>query len=356
MPDRLDISDTARQLHSTAHVVDLHVDSLLLTRLFRYDIRKRHRNPFPYTPFFCHADLPRLKDGGVDTVGFGIVVNPLLSRTRRWAQVFDSARSLIRSSCSPQSRLRIARTVEDIRRGKAQGAVTAFLGIEGAHALAEDLTLVEKSYELGVRYLTLAHFSANDAAFPSKGRGADSRKGLTSFGLELVQECNRVGIAIDLAHTGRRCFFDAIEKTRAPVMVSHTGVSGVHASARNIDDDQIKEVARGGGTIGVIFAPCFLSGRLIDSAERIVDHIDHIVYVSGVDYVSLGSDFDGFIPSLPGDLRDAADFPVITELLLRRGYGEEDVRKILGENAIRVLVQVERERGDVERYRPTRPS
>jgi membrane dipeptidase len=134
---------------------------------------------------------------------------------------------------------------------------------------------------------------------------------------------------------------DALVRSSAPVIVSHTGVSGVYPSSRNIDDEQIRSVADKGGIIGVIFAPCFLSGKLFDSASKIIDHLDHIVKSVGAKYAAIGSDFDGFIPTLPEEIRDVSDLPVITELLLRRGYREDDILGILGGNALRVFRDIE---------------
>lgn len=329
-------------MHHSAHVIDLHVDSLLVTRLTGYDVRRRHRNPLPRSPFIHHADIPRLREGGASAVGFGVVVNPFSTPRNRWAQVERTAGILRDLTGEPGSDVIFTGTEAAMARARESGKLGAFLGIEGAHAFGSDLSLVERSYELGVRYVTITHFSANAAAFPARGKGASATRPLTTFGRELVDELERIGTVVDLAHVGRRCFMEVLERCGAPVIVSHTGVSGVHPSSRNLDDEQIGAVAAKGGVVGIIFAPCFLSGKYFDSASRIIDHIDHVVEVAGVEHAALGSDFDGFIPTLPEGIDGASDLPVITELLLRRGYPEDGIRKILGENVLRVFGEVER--------------
>jgi membrane dipeptidase len=184
-----------------------------------------------------------------------------------------------------------------------------------------------------VRYLGLLHFSANALGTPAAGRGANQRDPLTSFGRDVVREMNRVGMVIDLAHVNRPGFFDALSLTRDPVMVSHTGVTGVHEHWRNIDDEQLRAVAGNGGCVGIIFAERFLGGRGI---EAVCDHILHIIDVAGEDVPALGSDFDGFVVP-PAGLEDISCMPNLTAALSRRGLGERALKKVLGENALRVL-------------------
>jgi membrane dipeptidase len=184
-----------------------------------------------------------------------------------------------------------------------------------------------------VRYLGLLHFSANAIGRPAKGRGADAAAGLTGFGRDVVRECERTGVIVDLAHINRRGYFDALELATLPPMVSHTGVLGVHQHWRNIDDEQLRGIADKGGCVGVIFARKYLGSA---SIEAVVDHIAHIIDVAGEDVPALGSDFDGFVVP-PIGLEDVAAMPNLTVALSRRGISDRVLEKILGGNVLRVL-------------------
>jgi membrane dipeptidase len=177
------------------------------------------------------------------------------------------------------------------------------------------------------------HFSANAIGKPAKGRGADGNTGLTGFGRDVIRECERTGVIVDLAHINRRGFFDALEIAQQPLMVTHTGVSGVHPHWRNIDDEQLRGVANNGGAVGIIFARKFLGNATIDA---VVDHVMHIINVAGDDVPALGSDFDGFVVP-PIGLEDVAALPNLTVALSRRGVVPRVLEKILGHNVMRIL-------------------
>ena len=330
------ITDEARELHAEVFVMDLHVDSFLLAHQFGYDFLARHRAFLPFGAIGRHVDLPRMLEGGVDGAAFGVVVNPLSLPGRAW-QSAKAQIELFHHACRrSKKRLRLARTAEDALAAKRDACCCGFSGLEGCHVLGEDLGNLEEAYRLGVRYITLAHFSSNRAVACAKGWGADPRRGLSPWGRELVAEMNRLGIMVDLAHVNRRGFLEAAAASEKPCLVSHTGLAGVHPLWRNIDDEQIKAIADGGGVIGIIFAPQFLCGRLKAGAEAVFSHIDYIVTRFGEDFVGLGSDFDGYILSTPSNLRDASMTPVLTDIMLRRGYSAERIKKILGGNALRV--------------------
>jgi membrane dipeptidase len=180
------------------------------------------------------------------------------------------------------------------------------------------------------------HFTANSLGSPAYGWGADPDQGLTALGRECVRELHRCGVIVDLAHINRKGFFDALEVSDRPVMVSHTGVLGVHEHWRNIDDTQLRAAADNGACVGVIFANRFLGGR---DLSAVVDHLLHIIDVAGEDVPALGSDFDGFVIP-PRGLEDVACMPNLTAALAARGVNERVLRKILGENALRVLREV----------------
>ena len=164
------------------------------------------------------------------------------------------------------------------------------------------------------------------------GYGSDAAQGLTPFGVEAVDACARLGVIVDLAHINRRGFFDAVARKPGPLLVSHTGVAGVRAHWRNIDDEQIRAVADSGGAVGVIFAPRYIGGHL----EAVVDHLLHVINVAGEEAVAIGSDWDGFVKPCQG-LADAAELPNLTAALLRRNMRPEAIHKLLGGNALRVL-------------------
>ncbi len=322
-------------LHDAAPTVDLHADTPLLFP-FGYRLDARHRRPLGRPWHFGHVDLPRMAEGGLWAQFFGLVTFPVITRElarRCHARIDGLEREVARAGPAAS---RFCRSAADVRAAREAGARAALLGIEGAHALEGRIENMAAFARRGVRYLGLLHFSRNEAGYPAKGYGRDDRKGLTPFGLELVDEAQRLGVILDLTHVNRRGFFDAIARARAPAIVSHTGVTGVTPHWRNMDDDMIRAIANTGGVCGVIFAPKFLGA---DSIDIVVRHLRHMRDVGGEDLPALGSDFDGAVVP-PRDLADAADLPRLTEALLRDGWTETQVLKALGRNAMRVLESV----------------
>jgi len=326
------VSAEAAQLHRDCLVFDLHADTPKLME-YGFDIAQRHRSPHKVFSYIRHIDLPRAEDGNLGAQFFGMWTMPLPGSAHAVHKQIDAVESATRKHPMRMAQVRSAAELDAARKA---GQLAALLGIEGGHALEGKLDNVEAFARRGVRYLGLLHFSANEIGAPAKGMGQDANRGLTGFGRDVVRECDRTGVIVDLAHISRRGFFDALEVSEKPVYVSHTGVLGVKQHWRNIDDEQIRAVADHGGVVGVIFAPRFLGGPGIDA---VLDHILYIRKVAGDDVAALGSDFDGFVRS-PDGLRDVADLPNVTDGLLRRGVPEAAIRKILGENARRVLADV----------------
>jgi len=328
--------DEARALHDEICVLDLHADTAKLMDKLGYDLAIRHERPMPKrVNYLGHVDLPRLREGGVAGQFFSFWTTPYPERGCANA-VKTQLDALDRAMQKHPDDLQWTRTGADVRAAKAAGRVAALGGIEGGQALEGDLETIEAFSRRGVRYLGLLHFSQNAIGRPAKGKGADATAGLTGFGRDVVRECERCGVIVDLAHINRKGFFDALELATVPPMVSHTGVLGVHEHWRNIDDAQIRALADKGGCIGVIFARRFLGGASIDA---VVDHLLHIIDVAGEDVPALGSDFDGFVVP-PEGLEDVAALPNLTVALSRRGVPPRVLEKILGGNVLRVLDDV----------------
>lgn len=304
-----------------------------------------------------HTDLARLRAGGVDALFFSIFAHssyagePGASKRRALAMIDALDEQLRRHADS----LELATTAADVRRIAAAGKTSALLGLEGGHAIESDLANLKEFHARGVRYLTLTWSNTNDWADSSTD--APRHGGLTDFGREVVRELNRLGILVDVSHVSDETFWDTVEVARAPLIASHSSARALVDRPRNMTDDMLRAVARSGGVVMVSFTGLFVDPRkasnlkiardavsnLWPSAvplELVLDHVDHVTRVAGVDHVGLGSDFDG-APFMPVGLDDVAGFPNLTAGLLARGYGEEDVRKILGENTLRVMSEAE---------------
>jgi membrane dipeptidase len=329
-------STEARALHAEHPPIDLHADTLMWSHWLGYDLRVRHEPPLWRAAFGGHVDLPRLREGGLGAQCFGLVSLPLARRMRGLAQAIHRQIDVLAESvASNPEQLRLVRTAEEIEACRREGVIGALLGIEGAHALEGELDHVDTFARRGVRYLGLLHFTANEAGYPAYGRGRRDSEGLTQFGFDLVRRCEAAGVIVDLAHINRRGFLDACSVAKKPPIVSHTGVLGAHAHWRNIDDDQLRAVARLGGIVGVIFFPRYLGGSGLDA---VVKHMIHILNVVGEDAPALGSDWDGMIIPTP-ELRDPRGLPLLTDALLRAGISERTIGKILRGNVMRVLAQ-----------------
>jgi len=311
-----------------AVVFDLHSDSLLRLDAGE-DLAKGGTNG--------HFDLPRARKGGLGAIFLASWIDPRFlpaGAAARTLGLLAGARRFVEANAG---KVGLALGAGDVVRLHREGRLAVLLSIEGGHAIENDAKLLETYAALGVRSMTLTWMNGNDWADASTDPVVH-HGGLTAFGRRVVREMNRLGLVVDLAHVSRDTFYDALEESRVPVLVTHAGARALADHPRNVGDDQLRALASNGGAVGIAFYPGFLTGRHDDGArvDDVVAHIDHVVSVAGIDHVALGSDFDGITKTVAG-LGDASRYPAVSEALRARGYGEGDIRKVLGENALRVL-------------------
>ena len=304
-----------------------------------------------------HTDIARFREGGVDAQFFSIFAHPRYAtapggiRGRALAMIDAVEAQVARHSDD----LAFATTAAEVRRISAEGRIAVLLGLEGGHAIENDLQLLRDFRRRGVRYMTLTWSNTNDWADSSSDEQIHG--GLTPFGRQVVREMNDLGVIVDVSHSSDETFWDVLEVTRVPIMASHSSVRALVDNPRNLTDDMLRAIARNGGIAMINFGGSFLDPRKSTrwkiawdmlthfgpspvGLDLLLDHIDHAVAVAGIDHVGLGSDFDGTL-FLPEGAEDVSGFSRIAEGLADRGYTVADMRKILGENILRVLEQVE---------------
>ncbi len=378
------LQSRAFEIHQRVLTVDTHADTPLLMVRGDWDMGTRHQ---PGGGREGKVDLPRMKEGGLDALFFAVYtaqreMTPLgYAKARESAEVLLSA---IHKMCSDYPHLvELAKHPEDAYRLKKEGKIAAFIGMENGFPLGKDLSLLKKYHEMGVRYLTLCHSQDNEICDSSTERRNPEDMGLSDFGKEVVAECNRLGIMVDISHASNKSFFDVLKITKAPVIASHSGVRALCDHPRNLSDEMLRALASNGGVIQVPFVSSFIKkakpnperekaleslkekyGRWEEirdeeilermreeysqiqqkfpeeraTVEDLVNHIDYVVKLIGIDYVGIGSDFDG-----GGELDgcyDVTEIRNITRELIRRGYGEKEIEKIWGGNIMRVFKKV----------------
>ncbi len=335
----LGVSTAAVELVRASDVIDLHLDVFITWRLLGYDFRVRHRGgPFG-RHLMGHVDLPRLREGGYTGGLWSITTNPYRSAKSRWRTFQRNLQTFRKMVDGSNGAMTLVRNVAEYRAARAAGSHACFLSIQGGHALEAAGGAASVPDRVLTR-VTLVHllssaFGATSSPLPPRAPSPH----LTPQGKDFVRDLNANRIFVDFAHIHPTSFWDALEvhDRSQPLIVTHTGVSAVKPHWRNIDDKQIKAVADTGGTIGIIFQPQFLQrpngprdGRMI------VEHIQHVVKVAGDDFVSLGSDYDGFI-SPPVELASVHQLPRLVQHLLDAGLAEATVQKILGSNYLRAM-------------------
>ncbi len=371
-----DLSARARKLHFSSIVVDTHDDTTQRFLDGKFDIGLRSSSG--------SIDIPRMKEGGLGAIFFSIwipsKITGLEAVNRAMTQI-DAVREQVRKH--PKD-LFLATTAAEIRDARKQGKIAALMGVEGGHMINSDLGVLRSYAALGVRYMTLTHSGNDEWADSSTDKSVHN--GLTDFGKDVVREMNRLGVMVDISHVSDKTFYDTLETSKAPLIASHSSCRAICDAPRNMTDQMMKDLAAKGGVVHINYHVGFLSQeyRALATPEiakqlgeevkkrcpgndeacqimegdkvtrefvaqgklpkveymAIIQHIDHAVKVAGIEHVGLGSDFDG--ANMPYGMEDATKLPKITEVLLQKGYSEGDVKKILGENTLRVMTEVER--------------
>lgn len=329
----------ALELHREAVVIDAHCDTILSV------INQGPRPGHKPRDFFKrneegHIDLPRLKEGGITCQVMALYIEPQykpVPSARRCLELLDAFYDLVDRS----DEFVMATRAQDILDAKAQGKVAGLLSIEGGEAIEGSLAVLRSFYKLGVRAMGLTWNQRNDLA---DGVGEKSAKsGLTDLGIAVVKEMEKLGMIVDVSHLSESSFWGVYEVAERPFIASHSNARALASHPRNLTDKQIEAIAEKGGVIGVVFCPPFVDDdRSKVSLSRLCDHIDHIKKVAGIDHVGIGSDFDGFdvAPGSPQVMKDVSEMPKLTEELLSRGYTEEEIKKVLGGNWLRVYKEI----------------
>jgi len=379
-----DLLARAREIHQKIVTVDTHCDTAMMLLRGNWNPAEEHD---PKLPGSGKIDLPRMKKGGLDAEFFAAFVAQGPRTEEGYAQARRRVEELIRAVkdmvAKNQNLIGLGYTPEDAYRWKKQGKLTAFLGIENGYAIGRDLSLIKYFYDRGVRYITLCHTSDNDICDSSTDRQDPEDHGLSEFGRQVVAECNRVGMIIDISHASDKSFYDVLSLSKAPIIASHSCARAVCDNPRNLTDDMIKALARKGGVVQICFLSSYVRtpkpnperdkalaelrakyGNLrntqdeslrqkimaemeeinrkypadLATVQDLVDHIDHVVKLVGVDYVGIGTDFDGGGGVL--GCNDVSEMINVTVELLKRGYTEKEIAKIWGQNFFRVFRQV----------------
>ncbi|MBA2705782.1 MAG: membrane dipeptidase [Blastocatellia bacterium] len=370
----------ALAIHRRAIVIDTHND--VTTPMTNDDYDLSGTPPVPY-----RTSIERMKQGGMTAEFFSLYVRPWYvehgGAARRTLDMIDS---VYRAVERHPNDLMLATSAADIRRAKKQKKIAALMGIEGGHAIENSLATLREFHRLGVRYMTLTWNNTNDWADSARdvARGEVKHNGLSEFGKDVVREMNRLGMLVDVSHVSDETMSDALDVSKAPIIASHSSARALSNVPRNIPDDLLRRIAKNDGVVQVNFYSYFLDSatvgpqgeardkrlkaeqdslnekykndpeRLAEEGDKLeaanplpplplsklIDHIDYIVKIAGIDHVGLGADFDGAM-DFPEGAQDVSMLPNITYELLKRGYSEKDIRKILGENLLRVFADAE---------------
>ncbi len=291
----------------------------------------------------AQVDIPKMKKGGIDAAFFALYIPAefVSDKATSYAlEMLARAKDAIKANSEDICQ---AFSTEDIRNNKAKGLISILFGMENGSPVRDSLSLLRLFYDMGVRYMTLTHNGDNAIA----DAAAEGRHwhGLSPFGVEVVKEMNRIHMMIDVAHVSDETFYDCLKYSDKPIVSTHSCCRALCSNPRNMSDDMIRKMSDKGGVIQINFYPCFLAGHFTESSlpgvVDIADHIDHAVNVGGIDHVGIGSDFDG-IEITPAGMDNISCMPLVFEELRRRGYNEDAIDKIAGENFLAVFEEVEK--------------
>jgi len=372
------LSRSADKIHASILTIDTHCDTPMEFSDGEFDLGKRHEDG-------C-VDFPRMIEGGLHAEFFAVFIGQGPRNDSTYAKVHKEALHIFdaihRNVENNSAVAEIALTSDDGYRLKKAGKIAAYIGIENGYAIGRDISLLKQYYELGARYITLSHTKNNDICDSSTDPGDPENNGLSSLGVDVVKEMNRLGMIVDISHISDKSFYDVLKVTKAPVIASHSSCRALCGSPRNLSDNMLLALRENGGVVQICILSSYLKtpepdpemeakisdlkkkygeySTLPDSVKKIVrreykdikgryeklatvkdivDHIDHVVQVIGIDYVGIGSDFDG--GGGVAGCKTVADMKNITIELLRRGYTKSDIKKIWGGNFMRVFRKVE---------------
>jgi len=375
-----DAEARALRVHREAIVVDTHADTTPRFQDPDFDFAARHAKSD------VRIDLPRAREGGLDVQFWSIWVGNVEGDGRAIREAMERIDAVWELARRYPNDVVVATDVASIRRGVAEGKLVSLMGVEGGHMIENKLSVLRDFYRLGVRYMTLTH-AFHTAWADSAGMASQplppKNGGLTPFGVEVVHEMNRLGMMVDVSHVSDQTFWDALRASQAPVIASHSSCRAIYDHPRNLSDDMLRALAEKGGVVMINYYPGYDDpeaapriaawfarhgaelGALREkyagdaramsqamkaiaaadpvpqgSLENVLDHFDHALRVAGEDHVGLGSDFDG-VPSFPVGLDEVNLLPNVTRGLLARGWSEAVVRKVLGENLLRTMREVE---------------
>lgn len=329
--DNPNINFSLTTVHQRAFVIDLHNDILGLV-VDGYQMGVRHTSN--------QSDLPRFRDGGMDAQMLSLWIDPSDFPTMAYLRVFQMADSFQSQLTKNAAAMVQARTNAEIIAATNAGKFAGIYGVEGGHTIDNDLTKLTAFYDIGVRYMTITWNNSTSWA-TSAADAQTTTKGLSDFGKQVIKTMDSLGMIIDVSHTGIKSIEDILAVTKNPIIASHSGVRALRNHTRNLTDDQIQKIAQSGGVIGVVFYTSFLSTAQASKVtiDTVIKHIDYIKSLVGVDHITIGGDYDGGITA-PVGLENVSKMPALTMALLKHGYSPAEVRKILGENYLRVFNKV----------------
>lgn len=317
-------------------IIDSHVDTP--TQLIRY---KRNIGLWNKDG---QVDFPRMKAGGVDGAFFALYTPPEMKGAEATRHALEMLAATYDACDENEEVAAITFSPSELAKNRAQGLLSVFLGMENAEPIGESLSLLRTFYRLGVSYVTLTH-NADNAVADCAAEGT-RWGGLSPFGREVVAEMNALGMMIDLSHASDKTFWDCLEASRAPVVATHSCCRALCGHRRNLTDEMLKALGEKGGYVGINFYPYFLSDQFDESkpwrpgVKEIVDHIDHAVALAGLDHVGIGSDFDGIDDCTPEGLENISKSALVLDEMRRRGYSEEAVLKVSGQNLMDVMGRI----------------